>query len=184
MLPDFLRGAARQIARDRKVIKLAVFGPGKGSQFFEKRTAIYEAIKREHSDVNIDFYMIDEREPPTKDYEDYIARVRPVEIEQIEWADIILFLFTHHRLSAFVELILVQDHERKTGQLLFDKCALAVLDSLETSSLWHHEAKYFCRGCSERFHQFENTDLISCRVASDIALELFQRVVLERWFIK
>lgn len=181
MLPNYLREVAREIVRERGAINLAVFGPGKDSPFFEKRKSIFELLQKEHPDVRINFYMIDDIEPPARDYEDYVKRVRPVEIEQVKWADVILFLFTHHKLTAFVEFILIHDHEKESGQRLFDRCGLAVIDSLEVSSLWFYEAKRFCQGRSDRIIPFSQADLESCRVASDVAIDLFERVALERW---
>jgi hypothetical protein len=181
MLPDYLRNLVREIVRERGSVNLAIFGPGKGSPFFEKRRSVFELLQRQHPDADINFYMIDDIEPPAADFEDYLRRVRPAEIEQVKWADIIIFIFTHHKLTAFVEFLLVLDHEKESGQRFFDRCGLAVADSLEVSSLWFYEAKRACQGRSDRIIQFSQDDLQSCRVATDFAVDLFERIVLERW---
>jgi hypothetical protein len=36
-------------------------------------------------------------------------------------------------------------------------------------------------GDADRILRFRHSDLLSCRVASDIGVELFERVAIERW---
>jgi hypothetical protein len=185
MLPDNLRKIARQTILNRKTVNLAVFGPGRKSPFFEKREAICQAVRDEHPGTLINFYMVDDRVQPSKNYEDYLDRVRPAEIEQIDWADVILFLVTHHRLTALVEYILVRDLHSESDKKPYDKCGLALSRDLEVSPLWVYEAKRTLQmkgpAGTERIIEFTADDLNTCHVAKDLAVELFQRVVIDRW---
>ena len=188
MLPDNLRNIARQAILQRKTVNLAIFGPGRQSPFFEKREAVLSAVRDEHPGAIINFYMIDDLVSPSESYEDYLKRVRPVEIEQIEWADVILFLLTHHRLTALVEYILVRDLDPNLDEKPYDKCGLALSKDLEVSPLWVYEAKRTLQakglGGADRIIEFSADDLNTCHVAKDVAVELFQRVAIDRWSLQ
>lgn len=180
MLPPHLRALARRITRTSGPIKLAVFGPGKGAPHHDKRTEAVAAIRSEYGATNVEFYMIDDLMDPIGSYEEYIAKLYPMEKEQLEWADVIIFLLTHHRLTALVEFYLAAELDRESKRPILDKCALAISKNLERSPNWLFDAQRLLNGGSGRIAFFDDQDLSHCRVAKVIALELFESVILER----
>jgi hypothetical protein len=183
MLPIYLRNLAKRTLAKKKHVNLAVFGPGHGSPYFEKRQLTVNTIREQFPDIQIKFYMIDDLLDPVTSYEDYVARLLPEEIRQIEWADIILLLVTHHRLTAFVEFILAREAERVIGEPMMSKCAIAIFGDVLNAvpSVWAYEARRLLDGNPDRIITFANDDLKSCRVATDMGVELFERVAIERW---
>jgi hypothetical protein len=160
-----------------------VFGPGKGNPYFEKRQLAADTIRQHFPGVQVTFYMIDDLLDPVTSYEDYVTRLFPEEIRQIEWADVIILLVTHHRLTAFVEFVLAQEAEHESGEPMMAKCAIAIFTDVLSNipSMWAYEARRLLDGNPDRIVTFVTADLDSCRVAKDVALELFERVVIERW---
>ena len=183
MLPIHFRKLARIALAKKKKVNLAVFGPGKGSPYFEKRGLAVETICNQFPDVEINFYMIDDLVGPVGSYNDYVGKLLPEELRQIEWADVILHLVTHHRLTALIEFILAREAERDTGEPMMAKCGIVILDEVLSSlpSLWAHEARRLLNGNPDRIIVFDAADLDSCRVAKERALELFERIAVERW---
>lgn len=182
MLPSALREYARRLAKEHSPVRLAVLGPGIGSPFFEKREQAASCIKAEFGSANINYQILDRQQDPVASADDWNRRLRLEEIAHLEWAHVILFLFTHHMLTAFTEFQILMDLRFKlSGVDPFAKCGLVILDSLEVSRIWELEAKRLCDGSTGRVRVCSQKDLDACCVASQVCVDLFARVMLERF---
>ena len=170
---------ANRLLLDRRSVNLAVFGPGLRRPFYEKRLQAVEAIRSRFSDVQINYDPIDERVPQSSSYEDYPA-LRKEEIDQIRWADVILILINHHKLTAIAEVSLCREAESASHQCM-RKVGIVALGNLQISGITLNEWQWQLGGKPQRIGRFTKADLEACRVAREMLVDMFTTIVVELW---
>lgn len=180
MVSGRFRRKVHRVLGARQCVKLAVFGPGKGRPFYEKRLAAVDAIRREFPEVEISYDPIDERVPQSSKYEDY-PTLRNEEIRQVLWADIILILINHHRLTAITEVALCREAGLEDGQTCMRKVGIAAVEELEISSVTFNEWQWQLGGEPQRIRRFAQPALDECRVARELLVDMFMNIAVELW---